>query len=145
MGWVVNSTPRPPYVQERNPVPIVQEAVWAPGPVWTGAKNLVHTSVRSPDRPARSESLYRMEQLGYHWMIFMKFDILVFFENTSKKLTFDSNLIRIAGTLDEDICIFISRSVLCSMRNVSDRSCKGDQNTHFMFSNFFPPRKLCRV
>ena len=26
--------------QERDPVPIVQEAGWAPGLVWTGAKNL---------------------------------------------------------------------------------------------------------
>jgi len=27
---------------------------------WTGAKNLVPTSIRTPDRPARSESLYRL-------------------------------------------------------------------------------------
>jgi len=27
----------------KDPVPIVQEAGWAPGPVWTGAKNLVST------------------------------------------------------------------------------------------------------
>jgi len=26
----------------------------------TGAENLVHTGIRSPDRPARSESLYRL-------------------------------------------------------------------------------------
>jgi hypothetical protein len=37
----------------------VQEAVWAPGPVWTGAKNLSLTGIRSPDRPARSQLLYR--------------------------------------------------------------------------------------
>jgi hypothetical protein len=40
MGWVVNATPRPLYPQKREPVPIVQEAGWAPGPVWTDAKNL---------------------------------------------------------------------------------------------------------
>jgi hypothetical protein len=40
-------------------VPIVQEAVWAPGSVWTGAENLAPTGIRSPDRPARSLSLYR--------------------------------------------------------------------------------------
>jgi hypothetical protein len=34
--------------------------VWAPGPVWTGAKNLAPTGFRSPDRPARSQSLYRL-------------------------------------------------------------------------------------
>jgi hypothetical protein len=28
--------------------------------MWTGAKNLALTSIRFPDRPSRSESLYRM-------------------------------------------------------------------------------------
>jgi hypothetical protein len=32
-----------------DPVPIVQEAVWATGPVWTGAENLVPTGIRSLD------------------------------------------------------------------------------------------------
>jgi hypothetical protein len=41
MGWVVNATPRPLYPQERDLVLIVQvqETGWAPGPVWTCAKN----------------------------------------------------------------------------------------------------------
>ena len=43
----------------RDPVPIVPEVGWAPGPVWTGAENLARTGIRSPDRPARSES-YRL-------------------------------------------------------------------------------------
>ena len=45
---------------EKDPVPIVQEAEWAPGPVWTGAENLAPppTGIRSLDRPARSQSLY---------------------------------------------------------------------------------------
>ena len=33
-------------------------------PVWTGAENLAHTGIRSPDRPARSELLYRLRYLG---------------------------------------------------------------------------------
>ena len=34
---------------------------WAPGPVWAGAKNLAPPNgIRFPDRPARSESLYRL-------------------------------------------------------------------------------------
>ena len=44
----------------KDPVPIVLEGGWAPGPVWTGAENLAPTGIRSPDRPARSESLYRL-------------------------------------------------------------------------------------
>jgi len=33
--------------------------------------------------------------------------------------------------------MIISRSVLLIMRNVSDKSCTENQNTHFVFSNFF--------
>jgi len=44
----------------KDPVPIVQEAGWAPGPVWTGAENLAPTGIRSPVRPDRSQSLYRL-------------------------------------------------------------------------------------
>jgi hypothetical protein len=39
-----------------DPVPVVQEAGWTPGQVLTVAENLSHTWIRSPDRPARSES-----------------------------------------------------------------------------------------
>jgi len=40
-GWVVSSTPRPHFTSGKVPVPIVQEAGWAPGPVWTGGKSRV--------------------------------------------------------------------------------------------------------
>jgi len=59
-GCVVISTPRPHLTPGKDPVPILQEAGWAPGPVWTGAENLVPTGIRSPDRPARIQSLYRL-------------------------------------------------------------------------------------
>ena len=39
-GWVASSTPRPHFTPGKDPVPIVQEAGWAPGPVWTGRKIL---------------------------------------------------------------------------------------------------------
>jgi hypothetical protein len=54
------SSPGRSLPPEKDPVPIVQEAGWAPGPVWTGAENLAPTGIRSPDRPARSQSLYRL-------------------------------------------------------------------------------------
>jgi hypothetical protein len=61
-GW---STPRAGrFTPGKDPVPIVQEAGWAPGPVWTGAENLAPTGFRSPDRPARSESPYRLHYPG---------------------------------------------------------------------------------
>ena len=52
------------FTPRKDPVHIVQEAGWAPGPVWTGAENLASTGIRSPDRPARSESLYRLSYRG---------------------------------------------------------------------------------
>jgi hypothetical protein len=36
-GEGVSVTPRPLFIPGKDPVPIVQEAVWIPGPVWTGA------------------------------------------------------------------------------------------------------------
>jgi hypothetical protein len=59
-GWGVSVTPRPLFTPGKEPVPIVQEAGWASGPVWTSAENLGPTGIRSPDRPARSQSLYRL-------------------------------------------------------------------------------------
>ena len=44
----------------KDPVPIVQEAGWASESVWTGAVNFAPTGIRSPDRPARRQSLYRL-------------------------------------------------------------------------------------
>ena len=39
-GWGVSVTPRSLFTPGKDLVPIVQEAGWAPGPVWTGAENL---------------------------------------------------------------------------------------------------------
>jgi hypothetical protein len=62
-GWPVSTTPQPLY-PGKDPVPIVQEAGWASGPFWTCAKNLAPTGIRSPDLPARSQSLYRLSYPG---------------------------------------------------------------------------------
>ena len=52
--------PRPQITPGKDPVPIVQEAGWASGPVWTGAENLAPTGIRSLDRSARRQLLYRL-------------------------------------------------------------------------------------
>jgi len=51
------SRPGRTFPHGKDPVPIVQEAGWVSGPVWTGAEILSSTGVRSPDRPARRQSL----------------------------------------------------------------------------------------
>ena len=56
--------PRPGcFTPGKDPVPIVYEAGWAPGPVWMDAENLAPV-IRSPDHPAPSESLYRLSYPG---------------------------------------------------------------------------------
>jgi hypothetical protein len=66
VGW---SNPRPGHFtpHKREPVPIVQEAGWASGLVWTGVENLAPTSIRSPGHLARGESLYQVRYLIYKY------------------------------------------------------------------------------
>jgi hypothetical protein len=70
--------------------------------------------------------------------IFMKFDSGVFVQNLSRKFGFYYNL-TIRGTLREDLCtiMIMYRCIFLGMINVSDRSYKESQNTHFMLSFFF--------
>jgi hypothetical protein len=63
-GW---STSRPGrFNPGKDPVPIVQEAGWAPGTVTMGAENLAPIGIRSLELPARRESLYRLSFPGPH-------------------------------------------------------------------------------
>jgi hypothetical protein len=58
VGW---STPRPVhFTPGKDLVPIVKEAGWDPGAVWTGTDNFSPTGFRSPCHPARSKSLYQL-------------------------------------------------------------------------------------
>ena len=68
---MVSSTPRPHFTPGKEPVPIVQGAGWVPGPVWTGGKSRSHRD-SIPDRPARSQSLYRLSYRA-HKIIFYVF------------------------------------------------------------------------
>jgi len=63
-GRVVSSTPRPHFNPGKDPVPILQEAGWTPGPVWTGGRSRPNRD-SIPDSPARSQSLYRLSYRPY--------------------------------------------------------------------------------
>ena len=52
-GWMVSSTPRLHFTPGKDAVPVLQEAGWAPGPVWTGGKCRPYRD-SMPERPARS-------------------------------------------------------------------------------------------
>ena len=63
-GW--GPAPRPGHLYPvKDPVPIVQKAGWAPGPVWTGRTSRLHRD-SIPDRPARSQSLYRLSYRAHN-------------------------------------------------------------------------------
>ena len=76
-GWVFSSTPRPHFTTGKDLVPILQEAGWAPGPVWTGGKSRHHRD-SIPDRPARSQSLYRLSYPAHILYIYTYFPVLLF-------------------------------------------------------------------
>jgi hypothetical protein len=61
-----------------------------------------------------------MEQLDSHWKNFNSF-----FENLSRKFKFDENLLRITGTLQEDVFTFVLtlRCILLRIRNVLCELC----------------------
>jgi hypothetical protein len=69
----------------------------------------------------------------------MKFDF-EYFENLSGKFKVHYNMTGITGILHEDLLTFmiIFPTILLRIRNVSDKHCRENQNTHFMFKTFFP-------
>ena len=63
--WRRSLQPHPEsFTPRKNPVPILQEARWAPGPFLTCTEIFTNTGFRYPDRPARSVSLYRLNYPG---------------------------------------------------------------------------------
>ena len=81
-GWVVSSTPWPQFTPGKDPIPILQEAGWAPGPVWTGGKSRPHQD-SIPDRPTRSQSLYRLSYPAH--MAILVYGILSLFTHIAYK------------------------------------------------------------
>jgi hypothetical protein len=73
------------FTAGKDSVPIVQEAGWAPGPVWTCAKNLAPTGIRSLDCPARSQSLYRLNYPSHHMWVWHH--IMSYVEIDEKKIS----------------------------------------------------------
>jgi len=75
---VVSSTPRPHFTPGKDPVPISQEAGWAPGSVRTGGKyRPPRHSI--PDRPARSSFAIPNELPGPHVLPVIKVKVKVKF------------------------------------------------------------------
>ena len=59
----------------KDPLPIVHEAGWAPGPVWTGGKSHPHRDL-IPDRPACSQSVHRLSYPAHSYYNRILYSIL---------------------------------------------------------------------
>jgi hypothetical protein len=81
-----------------------------------------------------------MGQLGSHSTDFHEIIRLsTFWKICQENSSVIRNVPRISGTLHEDRYKFLSasRAFLLRMKNLSDKSCRENQNTHFVFNNFF--------
>ena len=85
-GWVVSVTPRPYFTPGKDPVPIAQEAVWAPGPVRKGGKSCP-TGIWSLDLPACSQLLYQLSYPAHRQEdTYINYSIIYFFIVTKSGL-----------------------------------------------------------
>ena len=66
-GWVVSVAPRAVFTPGKDSVPILQE-----GRSGQVQKNLAPTGIRSPDNPARSQSLYRLRYPVHQFLALVK-------------------------------------------------------------------------
>ena len=73
-GWVISSTPRLHFTPGKDPVPILQEARWDPGPVWTGGKSCPYRD-STPDLPSRSQLPYRLSYTAHTFCIMLEINM----------------------------------------------------------------------
>ena len=64
-GWVVSSTSRPHFTPGRDPVPIVQEAGWAPG------RKISSPPGFDPEPSSPCQSLYRLSYPAHKYMQYL--------------------------------------------------------------------------
>jgi hypothetical protein len=87
-----------------------------------------------------------MEQLCSHWTDFHEIWYLNKIQKSVEKIQVSLQSDQNNGTLheaDRYTVLIVSRSVLLTMRSVSDKSCTENQNTQFILCNF--SRKSCRL
>jgi len=89
----------------KDPEPVVQKAGWAPGPVWTGGKSRPHRD-SIPDRPARSQSLYRLSYRAHVCVYY----ISAFYRMSYKLLCGDREGLN---------CVLSAFSLVCNILQIS--------------------------
>jgi len=81
----------------------------------------------------------RMKQLSSHWTDFHEIWNLINFRKYVEKIHVSLKPDKKAGTLRENLCTLtiMPLSFGPRMRNISDGSCRENQDTHFVFNVFF--------
>jgi len=87
-----------------------------------------------------SVSVSALNKFAFTGRIFLKFDISIFWKIYQENWSVFQNWKKITGTLHEDLREFMItyRRILSRMTNVSDKSCRENRNTHFVFNKVFP-------
>jgi hypothetical protein len=77
--------------------------------------------------------------LSSHWMDFHEIWYSTIFWKSIMTMEVSLKSDKINRYFAEDLCVFmiISQWILLRMRNVSDKICRKNQNTHFMFNKLF--------
>ena len=90
---MVSSTPRPHFTPGKDTVPILQEAGWAPGPVWTGGKSRPHRD-SIPDLPAHSQSLHRLSYPAHNYECSSRFYLKTNLQQPYTRLAKNTDIIQ---------------------------------------------------
>jgi hypothetical protein len=90
-----------------------------------------------------------MEQLGSLWTDFHEIWCLSIFRKSVEKIQVSLKYEKNKGYFTKDHYTFftISRSFFLRMRNISDKICRENHNTHFVFNNIFflENRAVCEI
>ena len=85
---------------------------------------------------SRVRQSVHVEQLCCHWADFHEILYLNVFSKICRE---NSSVVKICLTCILFTIMTISRRIILRMINILDKSCRENQNTHFMYNNFFFP------
>ena len=85
---------------------------------------------------------YRTPYAAVHTLVLLMMGIMMPETCCDKSLIINIRLVASCWSLSLHLIFLIMcRSVLHRMREISDKCCRGNQNTHFAFNNFFPENR----
>jgi hypothetical protein len=111
----------------------------APRPVWTCAKNLALTGIRSPDRPACSQSLYRLSYPAHNNSLYVYYRI---FRPIARALSIQkrSEIIK-----NEHARYTLERFPTDNARVISTKKKKVSENTVLCIKHNFQLKLVCSI